>query len=403
VTTTGDTPADHYPLPLSPLAEPPARYRDLRARCPVSKAVLPSGDTAWLVTGFDEVTAAMTDGRLSRAALRDPGAPRVVSGPDFSDNPFNLLNQEGADHARLRRLIAPAFTPHKARLWRARMEKIADEIVDRIQSGPKPADLHHEFAALFPIWVICEMVGAPVEDRTRLQEWTDRLVSITAFGPDERLAAREQAAAYVAELVAARRVDPGEDLLSALITARDDNDRLSERELVWLGINLLVAGHDTTVSALARGLFMLMRHPDQWRLLCERPALTDHAVEELLRYAPPSEIGFMRVATEDLLLAGTAVTRGEGVIPVMHAAGRDARRITDPDRLDITREDVEHIAFGAGVHYCPGAGVARMELRVAFAALASRLPTLRLAVPAEDVEWIGGLLTVRPKALPVTW
>ncbi|MBW4721481.1 cytochrome P450 [Saccharothrix obliqua] len=394
---------DQYPLPLAALAEPPERYAELRDKCPVVRVGLPSGDHAWLVTGFDEVAAAMTDPRLSRAALREPGAPRVVTGPDFGDNPFNLLNQEGADHARLRRLIAPAFTPHRARQWHARIEQIADELVDALVAGPRPADLHGGFAALYPIQVICEMVGAPFEDWPRLQTWTERLVSITAGTPEQRLAAREEAAAYVAALVAERRADPGDDLLSALVTARDDQDRLSERELVWLGVNLLVAGHDTTVSALSRGLYALLRHREQWELLCARPELTDRAVEELLRYAPPSEIGFMRVATEDLVLAGTPVARGEGVIPVMHAVGRDRRHVADPDTLDITRAETPHLAFGQGVHYCPGAGVARVELRVALATLARRLPALRLAVDPGDVEWVGGLLTVRPRTLPVDW
>ncbi|MET8542010.1 cytochrome P450 [Kitasatospora sp. NPDC004799] len=392
-----------YPLPLSPYGEPPAEFADLRAKCPVSRVRLPSGDQAWLVTGYDEVVSALSDQRLSRAALREPGAVRTVSGEDFSDNPYNLLNQEGPDHARLRRLIAPAFTPRKAERWRSRVVEIADELIDRLVDGPRPADLHHDFAAVLPVWVICEMVGAPVEDRPLLQQWTDRLVSITAHTPEERLAARQESAAYVAALVAERRANPGEDLLSTLISARDDEDRLDERELVWLGINLLVAGHDTTVSAVSRALYQLLRHPDQWRLLTERPDLLENATEELLRYAPPSEIGFMRIATEDLELAGTPVARGEGVIPVMHAAGRDVRRVDDPERLVLTRSDPRHVAFGHGAHYCPGAGVARMELQVAFGTLARRLPSLRLAVPAEEVEWLGGLLTLRPKALPVEW
>ncbi|SOB84178.1 cytochrome P450 [Streptomyces sp. 1331.2] len=392
-----------YPLPLSPYGEPPAEFSDLRAKCPVSRVRLPSGDQAWLVTGYDEVVSALSDQRLSRAALREPGAVRTVSGEDFSDNPYNLLNQEGPDHARLRRLISPAFTPRKAERWRARVVEIAEELIDRLVAGPRPADLHHDFAAVLPVWVICEMVGAPVEDRPLLQEWTDRLVSITAHTPEERLAARQESAAYVAKLVAERRADPGEDLLSTLISARDDDDRLDERELVWLGINLLVAGHDTTVSAVSRALYQLLRHPDQWRLLTERPDLLENATEELLRYAPPSEIGFMRIATEELELAGTTVAKGEGVIPVMHAAGRDIRRVDDPERLDLTRTDPRHVAFGHGAHYCPGAGVARMELQVAFGTLARRLPSLRLAVPAEEVEWLGGLLTLRPKALPVEW
>lgn len=392
-----------YPLPLSPFGEPPAEFSELRAQCPVSKVRMPSGDEAWLVTGYDEVVAALSDQRLSRAALREPGAIRTVSGEDFSDNPYNLLNQEGPDHARLRRLIAPAFTPRKAERWRARVVEIADELIDRLVAGPRPGDLHHDFAAVLPVWVICEMVGAPVEDRPLLQEWTDRLVSITAHTPEERLTARQESAQYVAGLIAERRRNPGEDLLSTLISARDNDDKLDERELTWLGINLLVAGHDTTVSAVSRALYQLLRHPDQWKLLTERPELLENATEELLRYAPPSEIGFLRIATEELELAGTTVAKGEGVLPVMHAAGRDVRRVQDPERLDLTREDPRHVAFGHGAHYCPGAGVARMELQVAFGTLARRLPSLRLAVPAEEVEWLGGLLTLRPKSLPVEW
>ncbi|WP_329110619.1 cytochrome P450 [Micromonospora sp. NBC_01699] len=394
---------DEYPLALGSLAEPPERFAELRDRCPVVRVKLPSGDTAWMVTGYDEVAAAMADPALSRAALREPGAPRVISGPDFSDNPFNLLNQEGPDHARLRRLIAPAFNHRKARVWRPRVEQIAHEAVDRLEAGEHPADLHRDFASLLPIWVICEMVGAPVEDRPRLQEWTDRLVSITAYSPEERLRARDESAAYVAGLIAQRREEPGEDLLSALVAARDDNDRLTERELVWLGINLLVAGHDTTVGALSRGLYMLLRHPDQWRLLAEDPAILDHGVEELLRYAPPSEIGFMRVATEPVTIGGVEIAEGEGVIPVMHAVGRDSRHVHDPERLDLVRTDVKHLAFGHGPHYCPGAGVARMELQVAFGTLARRLPGLRLAEPAQDTRWIDGLLTLRPERLLASW
>jgi cytochrome P450 len=394
---------DAYPLPLGPLAEPPERFSELRDRCPVVRVRLPSGDTAWMITGYDEVAAAMANPKLSRAALREPGAPRIISGPDFSDNPYNLLNQEGPDHARLRRLIAPAFTHRKARVWRPRVEQIAHEVVDRLEAGAHPADLYQDFAALLPIWVICEMVGAPVEDRAKIQGWTERLVSITAYTPEERLRAREEVAAYVAELIAQRRAEPGDDLLSALVTARDNEDRLTEQELVWLGINLLVAGHDTTVGALVRGLFALLRHPEQWRRLVEDPGIIDHAVEELLRYAPPSEIGFMRVATEDVTIGGVDIAKGEGVIPVMHAVGRDRRYVSDPDRLDLGRTDVKHLAFGHGAHYCPGAGVARMELQVAFGTLAARLPTLRLAEPPEQTRWIGGLLTLRPERLLASW
>lgn len=401
-----DETLDYYPFPLGPLGEPPERFSELRAQCPVTKVRLPSGDTAWAVTGYDEVVAAMSDSRLSRAALREPGAPRVINGPDFADNPFNLLSQDGADHRRLRRLISPAFTPKRAEQIRPRIQEIADELVDALEAGPRPADLHHDFAALLPIWVITDLLGASRERRADIQRWTDHLVSITAHTADERLTAREESAAYVASLLAQRREALGEDLLSDLITARDDGDRLSEQELVWLTINLLVAGHDTTVSALSRAAFMVLRHPDQWRLLVDQVddrQVVRHAVEELLRYAPPSEIGFIRVATEELEIGDVVVRRGEGVIPIMHAAGRDTRHVTEPDRLDLTREDVKHVAFGHGSHFCPGAGLARLELEIGLATLARRLPNLRLAVAPENIDWSSGLLTLRPNTFPVEW
>lgn len=406
MTEVTDQQIDEYPFPLGPLGEPPLRYSELRDRCPVSRVRLPSGDTAWAVTGFEEVVAAMSDGRLSRAALREPGAPRVIKGPDFADNPYNLLSQDGPDHRRLRRLISPAFAPKRAEARRPQIQQIADELVDDLEVGPWPGDLHRAFGALLPIWVITDLLDASRAERENIERWTDGLVSITAHTAEERLNAREESAAYVASLLAQRRESPGDDLLSDLIAARDDGDRLSEQELVWLTINLLVAGHDTTVSALSRGLYMLLRHRDQWDLLvrhADNPVVVRQAVEELLRYAPPSEIGFMRVATDDLEVGGARVTKGEGVIPIMHAAGRDARHVSDPDRLDISRADGRHVAFGHGSHFCPGAGLARIELEIGIATLARRLPTLRLAVPAEDVQWSSGLLTLRPAALPVTW
>ncbi|MET9030257.1 cytochrome P450 [Nocardia sp. NPDC004168] len=397
---------DSYPFPLGPLGEPPERFSELRAQCPVVRVRMPSGDTAWAVTGYDEVVAALSDSRLSRAALREPGAPRVIKGPDFGDNPFNLLSQDGADHRRLRRLISPAFTPKRAEQKRPRIQEIADELVDALEAGPRPADLHHDFAALLPIWVITDLLGASRERRADIQRWTDHLVSITAHTADERLRARDESAAYVVSLLAERRGAPGEDLLSDLITARDDGDRLSEQELVWLTVNLLVAGHDTTVSALSRATYQILRHQDQWASLVARVddrEVVRHAVDELLRYAPPSEIGFLRIATDDLEVGGVAVRKGEGVIPIMHAAGRDTRHVHDPDRLDLFREDVKHVAFGHGSHFCPGAGLARLELEIGLATLARRLPELQLAVPPDDVEWSSGLLTLRPKTLPARW
>ena len=392
-----------YPFPVGPGGHPPEQYHDLRGRCPVARVGLPSGDEAWFVTGYEEAAAALSDRSLSRAALREPGAPRLIKGEDFSDNPYNLLNQEGPDHSRLRRLLTPAFTPRQAERLRPRIQELADELVDELVADGPPADLHERFASVFPVRVICEMVGAPDSDRERIQEWTDALVS-TADEPERRMAAREGSAAYVATLVAERVENPKDDLLGNLVAARDENnDRLGERELVWLGVNLLVAGHDTSVSAISRGLFSLLAHREQFRRLQEDPSISANAVEELLRFAPPSEGGFVRVATADTTVGDVAVRAGEAVIPAMHVAGRDEREVADPDTLDVTRDDAKHLAFGKGPHYCPGAGVARVELQVAFETLSRRLPDLHLVKEPEEIGWRNGLLTLRPEGLICAW
>lgn len=396
---TDEVPA--FPFPTGPFAEPPGQFQDLRAKCPVSRVSLPSGDNAWVVSGYDEVAGALADKRLSRAALREPGAPRMVKGPDFGDNPYSVLNQEGPDHARLRKLIAPGFTQRRAEALRPRVQEITDELVDRLTAIGQPVDIYHEFCALLPIWVACEIVGAPVTDRDRIKEWTETLVSV---GSNGRQGAREEFTSYVRALVASRRDQPADDLLSALIQARDDGGQLTEAELTWLGAEMLLAGHDTTVSTIGRGIFQLLRHREQWERLVARPEeMTATAVEEILRYAPPSDVGLLRVALEDLELGGVKIRKGDGVIPLMHAAARDERHFGEPEHFDIGRPENRHMAFGHGRHYCPGAPVARMELQVAFYTLARHLPGLRLAVNPEQVRWIDGHITLHAKAIPVSF
>ncbi|MEV6328776.1 cytochrome P450 [Streptomyces sp. NPDC051909] len=393
---------ESFPFPPGQEGEPPVQLAGLRAKCPVSRVVLPSGDEAWVVSGYDEVTAALSDHRLSRAALREPGAVRMVKGPDFGDNPYSLFNLEGADHARLRRMIAQAFSPRSAEVLRPRVQEIADELVDRLAELPRPVDIYAEFCALLPIWVVCEIVGAPVDDRGAIKEWTETLMSVTSN--ERRLEAREAFTGYVRGLVAARREEPRDDLLSILVQARDEDDRLTEAELTWLGAELLLAGHDTTVNTLGRGLFQLLRRREQWELLTARPEeLTESAAEEVFRYAPPSDSGLLRIALDDIELAGTLIRKGEGVIPLMHAAARDERHFDEPERFDITRTANRHLVFGYGPHHCPAAGVARMEVQVALGTLARRLPGLTLAVRPEEVEWRGGHITLRPESVPVTF
>jgi cytochrome P450 len=278
---------------------------------------------------------------------------------------------------------------------RRRVQEIVDQLLDAMAPRGE-ADLISAFAFPLPITVICELLGVPSEDRDDLRAWTRTMVVIPGT-EEERERARQGALAlqrYLSQLVAQRKAEVRTDLvdgvqpdlLSALIIARDEEGRLSERELVGTMNLLLFAGHETTANLIGNGMLALFRHPDQLRLLRERPELLPSAIEEFLRYEGPSQRGTFRVAMEDVRLSGVSIPAGSVVMVMIGSADRDSQRFADPDRLDITRASGEHLAFGHGIHYCLGAPLARMEGQVAFGALLSRFPDLALACAPEEVR-----------------
>jgi cytochrome P450 len=315
-----------------------------------------------------------------------------------------MVNLDPPEHTRLRRLVRDAFSRKQAEAWRPRAQRIADDLVESMESLPAPADFLAAFAAPLPIRVICAVVGIAPEEVDRVRAWSDVLAALTSHPIEEVIAAYTGLVGRLSEVIAHKRRQPGDDLLDLLIAAADGDDRLTEPELVSMTCGLLVAGHETTINVLSRGMLTLLRHPEQLAMLRADPDLLPAAVEEILRCTPPGDYGLLRVATEEVGLSSVTIPAGDGILGSISAANRDPAQFPEPDVFDITRQNANsHLAFGRGPHYCLGASLARVELEVAFRTLLDRLPRLALAVPLEDLRWNHGWFVKSLETLPVVW
>ncbi|CAL9654432.1 cytochrome P450 [Streptomyces sp. enrichment culture] len=373
--------------------DPPAELAEARRHGPISRCVHPGGKPGWLITGYEMVRSVLADPRFSsRRELMDVADFELPPAP-----PGEFLLMDEPQHSRYRKPLVGRFTVRRMRLLTERIEQITADCLDAMEKAGPPADLVSAFAKPIPTIVICELLGVPYEDRASFQEQIDTFMG-GEVGDEELMAAYTATQEYLARLVAAKRTNPTDDVLSELT----DSD-LTDEELKGISLILLAAGFDTTANMLSLGTFALLRNPDQLAALRADPALTDGAVEELLRYLTVAKT-FMRTALEDVELGGRTIEAGTTVVLSYHTANRDPERFADPDVLDLRRKYDGHLAFSHGIHQCLGQQLARVEMRVAFRALIDRFPTLRLAVPAEEVA-------LRPetadifgvKSLPVTW
>ncbi|GHH87121.1 cytochrome P450 [Streptomyces sulfonofaciens] len=398
--TTDQTPPA-YPfehpgsLDMNPL------YAELRERTPLARVRMPYGGEAWLVTRYEDIKRVLADHRFSRAATLGKDVPRVL--PTIP-TARSIVTADPPEHTRLRNLVSKAFTAERVERLRGRTQEIATELIDRmVEQGP-PVDLVQAFSMPLPVTVFSALLGVPLEDRDRFNHWVDAIRTIGSLTPDEVELARRELDAYLAGMVAQRRAQPTDDILGALVAARDDQDRLSEEELIIFGVTLLIAGSDTTVNQIGNFVYTLLTQPEALSLLREDRSLLPGALDELLRITPMgTTAGVARIATEDVELAGGVVRAGEAVFVRIASGNRDRTVFDDPDTFDMTRDPNPHIAFGFGVHYCTGAQLARMELEVALGSLLDRLPGLRLAVRPEDVTFKHDRLLQGPWSLPVTW
>jgi len=390
--------------PMDPefVADPYPTYHRLRAEDPVHHSPL----GFWMLTRYEDVVAVLRDARFAKEAIATLVAARfgvpVPAGVGLS-----MLDRDPPDHTRLRGLVSKAFTPRVVERLRPHIQQIVDGLLARVE-GAGSMDLIEEFAYPLPVTVICEMLGVPVEDHERFKAWgvdIARGLDAILLPPDSEvaqksLAGRRALADYFRGLIAERRTSPRDDMLSGLIAAEEAGDTLSENELLATCILLLVAGHETTVNLIGNGTLALLRHPAELRRLRERPGLIASAVEELLRYDGPVQ-RTARVPSEDVTLGGRSIGKGELVMPFIGAADRDPAQFPDPDRLDITRADNRHIAFGWGIHFCLGAPLARVEGQIAINTLVQRLPKLTLATDRPEYRQS---LTLRGlQGLPVSF
>ncbi|MFD7910976.1 cytochrome P450 [Streptomyces sp. NPDC059752] len=387
------------------VADPFPLYQQLREEGPVRRVVVAGGLDAWLVTRYEDGLAALSDARLS-SDVRDASDSRILRQlPDTERDSMlsNMLRSDPPDHTRLRRLVSKAFTARRVAQMRPRIQAITDGLLDAVAPAGR-ADLVADFALPLPVTVISELLGVPVDERHDFQHWTDRMLRRGAEPPDPAVVneAWQHMRAYLTGLVHAKRAQPGDDLLSDLVTARDAQQRLSEAELIAMVFLLLVAGYITTVNLIGTGIATLLAHPDQLELLRCDPDLLPGAIEEFLRYDGPVSPGIARFAREDVEIAGVAVPRGATVLIGSAVADRDPERFPDPDRLDITRQDNAHLAFGHGIHYCLGAPLARLEGQIAIGTALRRLPGLALAADPDGIRRRPGGLR-GPESLPVTF
>lgn len=377
------------------------------ARLREGPAVMPAryfdGTGVWLVTRYDEIMTVLTDRRFSNDLTRQSKF-NVASAAGLPDDvaPYFMHTfgtYDPPDHTRLRKLVSREFTARRVQRLRPRIQQITDELLDAI-AGADEIDLIEHFALPLPLRVICELLGVPVEDRDRWHGWSRDL---TAPDPERISAGARALVGNLAALIDAKRATETDDLLSALLRVQEsDGDRLSDHELTSISLSILLGGHQTTVDLIGSGTFLLLTHPEQMDRLRADPDQIPTAVEELLRYAGPADIGVMRYTLEPVQLGGVTIPAGDAV-QVLYATGnRDPRRFGDPDRLALDRADNAHLAFAHGPHYCLGAALARAEGDIAFRGLLSRFPKLALAVPAEQLTWKPGpartlgALPVRP-------
>jgi cytochrome P450 len=393
-------PVRAYPFGPPDRLELDPGYAEVRAGAALCPVRLPYGEPAWLVVGYDDVRAVHGDPRFSRAAKAVHDEPRVF--PDKVDG--GIMDLDPPEHTRLRRLVAKAFTVSRVDRLRPRAEAVAAGLLDTMAAAGPPADLVAGFAVPLPATLICALLGVPYADQERFRDWAGAFISTTSLSPEARAERLAELAGYIAALLAARRAEPADDLLSGLVAAQDGDDQLSEAELVQLAIMLLAAGYETTATEITNFTYLLLTQREHWELLRGRPELVPTAVEELLRYSPLTAATILaRWATEDVPLRVGTVPAGAPVLASSEAGDRDPTVFTDPDRLDLTRTPNPHLAFGHGPHHCLGANLARMELQVALGALVRRFPGLELAVRSDELEWKTGLVVRGPVALPVRW
>ncbi len=375
------------------------RWRNLSPVVPVK--VL--GQRAWIVTRYDDVQGSLKDERLVKdkrsardAQHKEPWMPAFLKPLER-----NMLDLDTPDHTRLRSLVHQAFTPRLIGQMQARVQSLAHELIDRVEATGR-MDLIQDFALQVPMTIISEMLGVAQADRAKFHRWSNAAVSISK--PIDGILAIPslyQFVGFLRRLMNERRLEPTDDLTSALVKAQVEGSSLSEDELIAMVTILLIAGHETTVGLIGNGALALLERPDQLMRLRSEPDLMKSAVEELTRFTAPVLMATERYARENISISGVEIPKGELVLAALGSANHDETKFENPEMLLLDRQNNKHLGFGQGAHYCVGAPLARLEASIAFQVLLERLPNLQFAVKPETLRWNSGFATRNLKALPV--
>ncbi|MET7685881.1 cytochrome P450 [Streptomyces sp. NPDC005423] len=390
-----------FPFPRVPATELPAEYAGFRSDQPVVLVAMPSGDTAYLVTRYDDSRMVLSDSRFSRslelAGLR-LGAVGIADHLLLS----TLANMDRPEHPRLRRIVASAFSRQYVERLRPRVEEVTDSFLTELAGRPTPVDLAEALCSRLPAAVLLEYLGISCGDRQDLLHWTKVLTDLSGHTQQEVDQARDLLHHHLKEVIAERRREPGDNVLSMLSQRCYDEGHISELELEALAMFLLIGGLHTVVYQLGLIVVALLRDPARAAELATTEQ-TEPAIEELLRFTNAVESSLLRITTEEVEIAGVRIPAGSAVLPAIPAANHDPGRFACPERIDFARAETGHLTFGHGMHRCLGAPISRLMLNVAVPALFRRLPGLRLAVPAEQLRWLPDRLLTGYESIPVTW
>ncbi|TQK44488.1 pentalenic acid synthase [Streptomyces sp. SLBN-118] len=399
-TETGSGQPVPFPQDRSCPYHPPTPYAPLRDARPLSRVSLYNGRSVWVVTGHATARELLADPRLS-TNRENHGFPKPTERfAALTNRRVALLGVDDPEHGVQRRMLIPSFTLRRATALRPQIQRTVDRLLDTMIAQGPPAELVSAFALPVPSMVICALLGVPYADHAFFEEQSRRLLRGPSAADTED--ARDQLDEYFGALIDRKREEPGDGLLDELIQQQSAEGAVDRHELISLATVLLVAGHETTANMISLGTFTLLQHPEQLAELRRQDSLMPTAVEELLRFLSIAD-GMLRVATDDIEVAGTTVRAGDGVVFSTSLINRDTAAYPEPDALDWHRSPRHHVAFGYGIHQCLGQNLARAEMEIALRTLFDRLPGLRLAAPAEHIPFKPGDTIQGMLELPVAW
>ncbi|SDS88799.1 Cytochrome P450 [Microlunatus soli] len=398
--TTGQQPPESASLfSLDFIRDPYPTYAQLRANTPVTKVRSPHGFDMWLLVRFDDVSAALTDRRMSRDLRNAPDEVLAYTGSTDIATNQNLLTLDPPDHTRMRKLVQSAFTSRRVRDLEESVAELVQRLMDAMTGRPQ-VDLVPALGFALPLTVICRLLGIPNRERPEFRRWMDGLMMSGGgqAAADRLRESQHRLVEYFQGLVRRKRIDPGDDLLSAMIEATDNDQQLSADELVGLTFNLLVAGHETTVGLLSTSMMLMITHPEQLAAVQSEPERWGDAIDEVLRFEGPAGIS-LAITTEDVEYAGQLIPAQSVVAALLQSANRDPGRFDHPDRFDVAREGRSHLGFGAGLHRCIGAPLAKMEARIAVPMMFERFPDI--ALDTDQLQWMPTPFFRQLRTLPV--